>query len=110
MLFVFDELIAPPKQKAHVNINHKQSGSWACSGVIKKRGQIFSEMTSRVARERHAASGKILIPAFPLKIQSSNWKVSNFSYKNKTSQSIRILEPPFKIQTPKIRSFFPIFP
>jgi hypothetical protein len=63
-------------------------------------------MASRVAGARHCTQGKIHIPVFPAEISTSSWELSSFSYKNKSSRPIRILESPVSdLLDPEIRTF-----
>jgi hypothetical protein len=75
------------------------------AGSRKKRGQIFLVMAFRVAGERHVLPGKIHISSFPAEISTSHWEVSSFSYKNKSSCPIRILESStFEFIDPEIKT------
>jgi hypothetical protein len=58
------------------------------------------------ARERLVLSGKIYVPPFPAEISNSKWETSSFSYKNKATRPIRILEPSTsQIKSTEIGSF-----
>jgi len=76
-----------------------------CSGVKKKKGQIFSDSASRVAGGL-VLSGKIQLPDFPVEISTSKWETSSFLYHKNTSRSIRLVElSASELPSPEARTF-----
>jgi hypothetical protein len=51
-----------------------------------------------VAGERYTTQGRIPIPVFPSELSNSKWETTAFSYRNKASRPIRILEPSTSVQ------------
>jgi len=67
---------------------------------------FFYGIISKVAGVRHCTQGKIQLPVLPAEITTSNCELSSFSYRNKSSRPIRILESPLSdLLDPEIRTF-----
>jgi hypothetical protein len=83
-----------------------ERGSSSYHYVKNENAQTSRAFHFFVAGERHVLSGEIHISSFPAEISNSKWETSSFSYKNKSSRPIRILESPVSdLLDPEIRTF-----